>query len=220
MSSLVEPSRSRAVSRLALVAALSAGVAGCSSDFSRFTENPWASKPQAQAPSHEVTGSVQAAPSHRVETQALAAPAPSHAPTYGGGAGIGSYQPAPSRPEVTGSIAPPPPRQPAQNWSWNGGTAVIRDTEISYNRALGGDGADGSGGGDGFGGGAYNAAAGSLRLERGTVTENHANGGEGDAGDGEGIGGGVYNLGLFDFYALTRIFGNHASTSHDDVFSL
>jgi hypothetical protein len=102
---------------------------------------------------------------------------------------------------------------------WNGGTAVVRDTEISYNRALGGDGADGSGG-DGFGGGAYNAAAGSLRLEGGTVTENHANGGEGDAGDGEGIGGGVYNLGLFDFDALTLIFGNHASTSHDDVFSI
>ena len=103
---------------------------------------------------------------------------------------------------------------------WNGGTAVVRDSEMSYNFALGGDGADGSGGGDGFGGGAYNAAAGSLRLEGGTVTENHANGGEGDAGDGEGIGGGVYNLGLFDFDALTLIFGNHASTSHDDVFSL
>lgn len=104
---------------------------------------------------------------------------------------------------------------------WNGGTAVVRDSELSYNFALGGDGADGSGGGgDGFGGGAYNAAAGSLRLERCTATKNHANGGEGDAGDGEGIGGGVYNLGLFDFDALTRIFENHASTSHDDVFSL
>ena len=37
-------------------------------------------------------------------------------------------------------------------------------------------------------------------------------------GDGEGIGGGGYNLGDFDFDALTLIFGNHASTSHDDVF--
>ena len=101
---------------------------------------------------------------------------------------------------------------------WNGGTAVVRDSEMSYNFALGGDGADGSGGGDGFGGGAYNAAAGSLQFEGCTATKNHANGGEGDAGDGEGIGGGVYNLGLFDFDALTRIFGNHASTSHDDVF--
>jgi hypothetical protein len=89
---------------------------------------------------------------------------------------------------------------------------------MSYNFALGGDGADGSGG-DGFGGGAYNAAAGSLQFEGCTATKNHANGGEGDAGDGEGIGGGVHNLGLFDFDVLTLIFGNHASTSHDDVFS-
>lgn len=105
---------------------------------------------------------------------------------------------------------------------WNGGTAVIRDTEISYNRALGGDGADESVGGDGFGGGAYNAAAGSLQFEGCTVTENHANGGEADEGgsEGEGIGGGVYNLGAFHFDALTLIFENHASTSHDDVFSL
>ena len=41
MSSFVEPSRSRAVSRIAIMAALAAGVAGCSSDFSRFSENPY-----------------------------------------------------------------------------------------------------------------------------------------------------------------------------------
>ena len=98
---------------------------------------------------------------------------------------------------------------------WNGGTASVVDTAISHNRALGG-----VGGGNGFGGGGYNAAAASLRLERSTVTRNHANGGEGDAGDGEGVGGGVYNLGGFEFDAFTRIFENHASTSHDDVFSL
>jgi hypothetical protein len=65
----------------------------------------------------------------------------------------------------------------------------------------------------------YNAAAASLHLEGCTVTENHADGGEGATG-GEGIGGGVYNLGDFESDALTEIFGNHASTSHDDVFSL
>ena len=113
-------------------------------------------------------------------------------------------------------------RAPATAWAAASGTAAPHpsvDTAISHNRALGGDGADG-GGGNGFGGGAYNAAAASLRLERSTVTKNHANGGEGDAGDGEGIGGGVYNLGRFDFDVLTLIFENHASTSHDDVFSL
>jgi murein DD-endopeptidase MepM/ murein hydrolase activator NlpD len=117
MSSFAELSRSPAVSRLALAAVLAAGLAGCSSDFSRMSENPWASKPQG---SSEVTGSVrpQAAPTHKVETSALPPP------TYGGSAGIGSHQP-PARQEVTGSVSAPPPRQPAQSWSWDGGTAII-----------------------------------------------------------------------------------------------
>lgn len=115
MTSFAEPLRSPAVSRLALAAVLAAGLAGCSSDFSRMTENPWASKPQA----NDVTGSVrpQSAPTHKVETSALPPP------TYGGSAGIGSYQP-PARQEVTGSVSAPP-RQPAQNWSWDGGTAIV-----------------------------------------------------------------------------------------------
>src|SRR5476651_2357840 len=98
MSSLVEPYRSRAVSRLALLALMSAGVAGCSSDFTRTGEGPWSSKPQASvqqgsAGSNDVTGSVrpQAAPSHKVEASSL--PPPSQQATYGGGAGMGSYQP-------------------------------------------------------------------------------------------------------------------------------
>ena len=109
MSCFIEPSRSRAVSRLALAAALSAGIAGCSSDFSRMGENPWQSKPQASAASGEVTGSVrgQSAPSSRVDSAALDAPA-AHPPGRG---------------DATGSISAP--RQPAQNWSWDGGTAII-----------------------------------------------------------------------------------------------
>src|SRR5947209_3533984 len=103
MSSFVEPSRSRAVSRLALLASLAAGLAGCSSD--RFLETPFASRPQA---SPEVTGSVppQAAPAHKVETSAL---------------------PPPARPEVTGSVSAhqKQPAQPAPAWSWDGGTAII-----------------------------------------------------------------------------------------------
>ena len=69
MPSFVEPFRSHAVSRLALLVTLVAGLSGCSSDFSRLGESPWASKPQAQA-SIEVTGSVrpQAAPTHKVES--------------------------------------------------------------------------------------------------------------------------------------------------------
>ena len=114
------------------MAALAAGLAGCSSDFTRMSrsQNPWAAQPQA---SNEVTGSVHqphAAPTHRVETSALPAPAPSSTPTYGGSAGIGSYQPPAQaqRPEYTGSVSAPPPRQPqapAQHWSWDGGTAIV-----------------------------------------------------------------------------------------------
>jgi murein DD-endopeptidase MepM/ murein hydrolase activator NlpD len=117
MSSFVEPSRARAVSRLALMAAFAAGLAGCSSDFSRFEGQHWAGKPQA---SNDVTGSVQPAPSHKVESATLPAP------SYGGSAGIGTSQP-PARQEVTGSVNTSSyPRQPAQqNWSWDGGTAII-----------------------------------------------------------------------------------------------
>src|SRR6478672_10814996 len=116
MSSFIEPSRARAVSRLALMAAFAAGLAGCSSDFSRF-EGPWASKQGG----NDITGSVQpapaqAAPSHRVESAALPAP------SYGGSAGIGTTQP-PARQEVTGSVNtssyPRQPAQPPQNWSWD-----------------------------------------------------------------------------------------------------
>jgi len=120
MPSFDEPSRSRAVSRLALLAALAAGLAGCSSD--RFMDTPFAARPQA---SPEVTGSVrpQAAPSHKVETSALPPP------TYGGSAGIGGTGAigAPARQEITGSVSThqKQPAQPAPAWSWDGGTAII-----------------------------------------------------------------------------------------------
>jgi murein DD-endopeptidase MepM/ murein hydrolase activator NlpD len=131
MFSFDEPSRSRTVSRLAILAVISAGLAGCSSDFSRFDGGPYASRPQA---SNEATGSIrqQSAPTGRVESSALPPPAPSQ-PTAGGGAGMASYNPPPPpaapRHEYTGSIpaaAPVAPRQPpAPAWSWDGGTAVV-----------------------------------------------------------------------------------------------
>src|ERR1700738_2817677 len=128
MFSFDEPSRSRTVSRLAILAVISAGLAGCSSDFSRFDGGPYASRPQA---SNEATGSIrqQSAPTGRVESSALPPPAPS-APTAGGGAGMASYNPPPPpaapRHEYTGSIPAAGPRQPpAPAWSWDGGTAVV-----------------------------------------------------------------------------------------------
>jgi murein DD-endopeptidase MepM/ murein hydrolase activator NlpD len=138
MFSFDEPSRSRTVSRLAILAVISAGLAGCSSDFSRFEGGPYASRPQA---SNEATGSIrqQSAPTGRVESSALPPPAPAPSqPTAGGGAGMASYNPPPPpaaaapaapRPEYTGSVPtthPVAPRQPAAPaWSWDGGTAVV-----------------------------------------------------------------------------------------------
>lgn len=100
-----------------------------------------------------------------------------------------------------------------------GSAVTVSGCTLANNMAIGGDGADA---GSGYGGGVYNeggafGVASSLRLERSTVTKNHANGG--DEG-GDGTGGGVYNLGQFDIDSLVRIFKNHASTSYDDVFDL
>lgn len=84
---------------------------------------------------------------------------------------------------------------------------------LSLNLAQGGP---GDPGGDGLGGGAYNGDGSSLTLKKCIVTLNKAMGGE---SDGQGIGGGVYNLGTLDFDASTVIGNNHASTSHDDIFT-
>lgn len=120
MRSIVEPARSRALSSVAVVALLAAGVAGCSSDMARFNEGPLASR---TPPPQETTGSIQTQPTGRVESQAL--PPPPR--TQNGAPGMGSYQPqpqyAPPRPEYTGSV-PPQPQAAPNSWSWDGGTAI------------------------------------------------------------------------------------------------
>ena len=120
MRSIVEPARSRALSGIAVAALLAAGVAGCSTDMSRFNDGPFASR---AAPQQEVTGSVQTQPTGRVETQAL--PPPPR--TQSGAPGMGSYQPQPQysapRQDYTGSI-PQQPQAAPNNWSWDGGTAI------------------------------------------------------------------------------------------------
>lgn len=137
MSCVVELLRSWSHPRAIVLTAIAIGTAGCSSETLRFNDNPFSSQ---TAPS-EATGSVPArtAPVGRVESNALpppaasrpvtsatAAPAP-HYETAGGGRGLASYHPAPSGPEVTGSVqSPPPARAPASasQWTWDGGTAV------------------------------------------------------------------------------------------------
>ena len=58
----------------------------------------------------------------------------------------------------------------------------------------------------------------SLGLSASLVTRNQALGGAGGIGGGPGDG--VYSLGHFTFEGVTLIIGNHASTSHADIFSV
>src|SRR6476646_4217278 len=102
MSSVLFRARPQAIA-LALIAV---GAAGCSSETTRFNDNPYAAR------QGEVTGTVSAAPAGRIEQTQLAPPAASRptsaapaAGVVGGGRGMATYQPgtAPS-PDVTGSV--------------------------------------------------------------------------------------------------------------------
>jgi murein DD-endopeptidase MepM/ murein hydrolase activator NlpD len=128
--------------RAAALALTTIGVAACSGESSRFSDNPFSSKNGLEA-----TGSIQpgsAAPVNRVESRPLppqtaqlsSAPPSTNGAVAGpgvagGGRGMASYAPnassarpgASPAPEVTGAIAPPKPA-PSGNWSWDGGTAV------------------------------------------------------------------------------------------------
>ena len=136
MSRVAEVLRARRTSPVAIVALISAGLAGCSADTHRFAENPFNSR-------QEVTGTVppaQAAPPARVESRPLPqyqynSQPPQTTPALGyrqsgvsgGGRGVAAYAP-PSRPiETTGSTAP---RSIASNASWSAadGTTIIVST--------------------------------------------------------------------------------------------
>jgi murein DD-endopeptidase MepM/ murein hydrolase activator NlpD len=133
-----EPFRSRAFLHVAVIALMAAGVAGCSSDTSRFNEpfsNPFASR---SAPSQETTGSIRpaaAAPAARVESQPL--PQTSYVPP----------PPPPTRQgsqaDVTGSINAPRPAatMPGQvraapgartQAAANGGVHIVAPGETVY----------------------------------------------------------------------------------------
>ena len=112
------------------MAALAAGVAGCSSDFSRMTESPWASQAAgsgASRRSNETTGSVrqQAAPTHRVESQALAARLRADLWRRRRHRHLSAARAAPRIHRL--GLGPAAARRsaPQQNWSWDGGTAIV-----------------------------------------------------------------------------------------------
>ena len=141
MFRVVELLYSRRVPRVAVLALMSIGFAGCSADMStRLSENPF-SNPFASQP--EATASVPTAPVERRELPQYARPgsqgqssapaiaAPQSYPTAsagssGGGRGVTSYA-APGQPlETTGSAAP---RSVAANHgSGHGGTTIIVGT--------------------------------------------------------------------------------------------
>src|SRR2546427_1388272 len=141
MFRVVELLYSRRVPRVAVLALMSIGFAGCSADMStRLSENPF-SNPFASQP--EATASVPSAPVERRELPQYARPqspgqssapaiaAPQSYPTAsagssGGGRGVTSYA-APGQPlETTGSAAP---RSVAANHrSGHGGTTIIGGT--------------------------------------------------------------------------------------------
>lgn len=122
MASVVEFGRVRP--QVVMLAAIAVGIAGCSSEASRFNGDPYA----ARTTSPEATGSVAAVPpSGRIEQSQLAPPPGVSRPPVpegivGGGRGMASYQPVTFvPPEPIGST----PHQQASQWSWDGGTAVI-----------------------------------------------------------------------------------------------
>jgi murein DD-endopeptidase MepM/ murein hydrolase activator NlpD len=153
MTLLVERSRSRTWSCLAVFGAIAVGTAGCGPDTTRFNDpagNPFAGR--GHPPASEVTAAAPppGQPAGQVDMRPL--PPPPSAGVAGGGRGMASYQPAFAAPETTGSVPPaPPPPPPAASfrpappppgasarpgaappvsragsgWEWDGGTPII-----------------------------------------------------------------------------------------------
>src|SRR5215510_11322337 len=127
----------RARSRLVVLTAIAAGLAGCSSEASRFSDNRYNDNRYAAqpAPQPEPTGATAMPSSSRIEQSPLPPPSGVSGPVsvapeagYSGGGrsmGMASYQPAPVPPEITGSAAPRKPASASSPWSWEGGTAII-----------------------------------------------------------------------------------------------
>ncbi len=125
MSCVLRLLRARPWSRAAVTALVAIGAAGCSSNSSRFSDNPL-----FPSGSPEVTGSI--SPTHpatigRVESRPLPQPATSETANVGvsgGGRGMGSYSP-PSESTTAdrpGSVASKPAA--SGHWTWDGGTPV------------------------------------------------------------------------------------------------
>src|SRR5262245_10160695 len=109
MSGVSEVLRSRLWSRAAVLVLIGAGVAACSTDTSRFNDNPFASisRPDASMQQAQTAQAPQPHPGPAV----AAAPA---------GAGKVVASNSPRSGDATGSVL----RKPSGNWNWDGGTAI------------------------------------------------------------------------------------------------
>src|SRR5262245_20220437 len=130
----------RARLRLLVLTAIAAGLAGCSSEATRFNDNRYDNRYAARpaAPVEPVgAAAVSSMPAAGgIEQTSLPPPSGASAPAspapeagyVGGGRSLGmaNYQPTPTplAPDVTGSAAP---RKVSASspWSWEGGTAII-----------------------------------------------------------------------------------------------
>jgi murein DD-endopeptidase MepM/ murein hydrolase activator NlpD len=127
----------RPLPHAAVLALVSAGIAGCSGDTSRFNDNIF-DNIFADKNAPEMTGSIQGgqgAPVGRVDSQPL--PPQGAQSSYsqnsgfaGGGRGMASYAPnpahsaaSPAPSEVTGTVAASKPASTG-HWTWEGGTAI------------------------------------------------------------------------------------------------
>jgi len=121
----------RPLPHVAVLALVSAGIAGCSGDASRFNDSIFSDN---NTPA--TTGSIQGqgAPVGRVESRPL--PPQSAQSSYspnpgiaGGGRGMASYAPNPAHSavsppsDVTGAVVAAKPA-PTGHWTWEGGTAI------------------------------------------------------------------------------------------------
>lgn len=97
-----------------------------------------------------------------------------------------------------------------------GGTFIVGYSTLCGNEALGGSGSNAGSGGTGRGGGLF-VSSGTVAIERSAITDNQATGGTGGT-EGQGVGGGIHVAAGTVTVKKTKFWGNHASTSHDDVF--
>ena len=121
----------RPLPHVAVLALVSAGIAGCSGDTSRFNDSIFSDN---NAPA--TTGSIQGqgAPVGRVESrplppQSAQSPYSPNPGIAGGGRGMASYAPNPAHSavsppsDVTGAVVAAKPA-PTGHWTWEGGTAI------------------------------------------------------------------------------------------------